>query len=186
MSSNSDNTTKEWRDETSTERRDYLGMLRRMAVKLTQGATWQVIGHLLLDGKREARDAELFGGTLGFYSRPVAGAAAEAIVWNREGADPVIIATRDEDLRKLFALNQGETAMCNRATIVLCKPNGTVEIRTPGGTAAFLATKADLDDLKDAISGAATVAGDGGAAFKANVLAALAGWPAGTTVLKAQ
>ena len=48
--------------------------------------------------------------------------------------------------------------------------------------AASLGTKSDLSNLKSAISGAAVVAGDGGAAFKANILAALgAGWPAGTS-----
>ncbi len=41
-----------------------------------------------------------------------------------------------------------------------------------------VALKSDLDELKSAISGAAVVANDGGAAFKANILAALASWPA--------
>lgn len=188
MSSNTDNTTREWRDEISTERRSAAGMVRRMAAKLTEGPLWQAIGHLLLDSRtREARDAEVFG-TLGFYSRPIANANAEVIVVFPGGApNPVIIATRDEDLRKLVAnLNQGETAMCNRATIILCKPDGTVEVRAPTGVAAPLATKADLTTLKSAISGAAVVAGDGGAAFKANLIAALSSWPVGTTVLKAQ
>lgn len=52
-----------------------------------------------------------------------------------------------------------------------------------GGSAA-LATKADLDALKSAISGAAVLAGDGGATFKANIMSALATWPTGTTTLK--
>jgi hypothetical protein len=56
------------------------------------------------------------------------------------------------------------------------------EIRAGGSSA--LATKADLDTLKSAISGAATVPTDGGAAFKAAILVALAAWPVGTIVLK--
>lgn len=49
-----------------------------------------------------------------------------------------------------------------------------------------LATKADLQDLKDAISGAAVLANDGGATFKANILTALgaAGFPVGTNKIK--
>jgi hypothetical protein len=58
----------------------------------------------------------------------------------------------------------------------------STEVRAGGDQA--LATKADLDALKAAISGAAVSGGDGGATFKANILAALATWPTGTTVLK--
>jgi hypothetical protein len=68
--------------------------------------------------------------------------------------------------------------------------NGTVQVEITdtevqaGGTDA-LALAGDLAALYNAIAGAAVVAGDGGAAFKAAVLGALAGWPtAGTTVLK--
>jgi hypothetical protein len=52
------------------------------------------------------------------------------------------------------------------------------------GGSQQLATKADLDALKSAISGAATTPNDGGAAFKAAILSALSSWPTGTQVLK--
>ncbi len=48
-----------------------------------------------------------------------------------------------------------------------------------------VALKSDLQTLKSAINGAAVAAGDGGAAFKANLLAALAAWPASSTKVKA-
>lgn len=189
--SDTNNTVREWRDETSSSRRSYLGMLRRMAVKLTEGATWQVIGHLLLDNRtKEIRDAELFGGGLGFYSRPAAGANAEAIVINRDGGDPIIIATRDEELRATVAnLGQGQTAMCNRATIILCKPDGTVEIRLPGGTALSLPTLADHNALRSAFNAHTHVVAGvtaGGASVVSAVPASTVGSPSGTAVLKAQ
>lgn len=44
--------------------------------------------------------------------------------------------------------------------------------------------EAQLSTLKSAISGAAVVASDGGAAFKANILGALSSWPASTAATK--
>ncbi len=53
-----------------------------------------------------------------------------------------------------------------------------------GGAAAAIAradrVEAELTALKNAISGAGVSAGDGGAAFKAAILAALAAWPGST------
>lgn len=40
-----------------------------------------------------------------------------------------------------------------------------------------VAWREDLEALKDAIAGAVTVANDGGASFKADILSSLAGWP---------
>lgn len=47
-----------------------------------------------------------------------------------------------------------------------------------GGTQSLALTSA-LSALYSAIAGAAVLTGDGGATFKANILAALAGWPSG-------
>ena len=54
------------------------------------------------------------------------------------------------------------------------------------GGAVPVAIASDLQALYDAINGAAVAAGDGGATFKANILAALAAWPNPTTVFKAK
>lgn len=189
--SRTDNTTSDYRDETSPATRGIAGMIRRMAVKLTEGALWQVAGHLLFDSRTpETKNAEVFG-TLGFYSRPKPGVNAEVIVVFPGGSsNPVIIGTRDEELRAtVAALNQGETAVCNRATIILCKANGTVEIRTPGGSASALATKADIDALKSwAVGHTHVVAGvtAGAAAVTSATPLPVAPSATGTTVLKAQ
>jgi len=184
---NTDNTTKEWRDQDSSERRSIAGMIRRMAVTLTEGSFWRVVGHLLLDGKREALDAEVFG-TLGFYSRPKPSANAEAIVVFPGGAaNPVIIATRDEDMRKAQAqLEQDSALMCNRATLVLIRPNGTVEIRAASGSSAALPTMADFNGIVSIMNSAGTGAGTALPAAVASYQAAHPTWPTGTTVLKAQ
>lgn len=60
-----------------------------------------------------------------------------------------------------------------------------------GGTGATALAKANavsnnLSVLKNAISSAAVVAGDGGAALKANILAALAAWPASMATTKVE
>lgn len=189
--SKTDNTTRDYRDETSPESRSMLGMIRRMGVKLTEGAFWQALGHLLIDNvTREARDAEVFG-TLGFYSRPKPGANAEVIVVFPGGSsNPVIIGTRDEELRAtVAALNQGETAMCNRAVIILCKPDGTAEIRAPGGTALKLPTLADYNSLRTAFNTHTHVVAGitaGAASVVSAVPAATVTTPTGTAVLKAQ
>lgn len=125
-------TTREFRDETSPDTRDWRGMIRRVAISLTSGASWQAIGHILLDGRtRETRDAEVFPG-IGFYARPAAGVNAEAIVAFVGGAsNPHIVATRDEDTRKKVAqLDQDETAMFNSTTIAAARKDGTFEVRS--------------------------------------------------------
>lgn len=170
------------------EARNALGMIRRMAVTLTSRAFWQVAGHRLLDGTIETRDAEVFSG-VGFYARPPADGNPEAIVAFVGGAgSPIVIAVRDEKTRQAVAgaIAAGETAVFNSSSLVLIKADGTIEIRSAAGLAAPLATKADLEALKLAITNAVIVANDGGASLKSTILGALASWPAGTTKLKAE
>lgn len=61
-----------------------------------------------------------------------------------------------------------------------------VVVHDGAGGADPLPTLADVEAIKSAIAGAAVISGDGGAAFKANILAALSSWPVGTTILKAK
>jgi phage gp45-like len=193
MSSETNNTTEEWREQISSQRRSIAGMVRRMAITLTNGGVWRAIGHLLLDSRtREARDAEVFGG-IGFAARPKAGANAEAIVVFPGGSsNPVIIATRDEDARRAVASldqdsDQDSTAMFNRSTIILIKPDGTVEIRASGGTATKLPTLADYNALRSAFnSHVHATAGTGPPVPPTAAPGIPVATPAGTTVLKAQ
>lgn len=184
--SRTDDTTRDTRDATSPEARGARGQVRRMKISLTGTTFWQVLGHLLLDGTREIREAEPFTG-VGFFSRPAAGANAEcAMVFHGGSPNPIIVATRDEDLRKAVAkLDADQTAIFNRSTIVLCHSNGTVEIRSPSGTAHQLALKSDVDNLASFISTMhmPVVGGGGGTAGPPTGSVPTA---AGTTVLKGQ
>ena len=194
-------TADDFQEETSPQTRGDDGKIRRMPISLTQGVLWQITGHQMLDGTDETHDAPVFSG-IGFASRPPDNGSPEAIVAFVGGpSNPVIIATRDEATRATaFAasgeLQAGETAIFNAGAIVLIKADGTIEIRSVGGAAVALATKADVDKIGTAIAGATVIANDGGASLQATILAGLgtslhgaAGttpWPVGTTKLKAE
>ncbi len=77
----------------------------------------------------------------------------------------------------------------NTVAVVFLKADGSIEARSAGGTALPLATKADLEALRDAIVAWTPVGGDGGAALKVALTDLFTGppaWPAGTTKLKAE
>lgn len=182
--------------EVGVKARELAGLLRRMIVTRTRSALWQITGHDLRDigGELETRDAEVFGG-IGFASRPQEGGdagAVEAIVaFPQGGKGPIVIGARQEAARRIVALDleadetQMHGAIGAGGTIIRILADGTAEIRTAAGAAGSLMTKADGEALRSAIQGAATTGGDGGAAFKAAILAAWPG-PTGTSVLKAE
>lgn len=166
MSGHSSNTSKDWRDLTSTQSRELAGKIRRMAVSVTNvlafaGTTtasfWQVVGHLLLDSKtKETADAEVFSG-VGFYARPPAGANAEAIVAFPGGpSNPVVVASREEATRKKVAGNalQDETFIFNSKVAIRMTSGGFIQAYLVGGpTPVPLALKSDLDATVAAFNG---------------------------------
>lgn len=173
---------------TDPGKRSLRSMVRRLAVVATSRVLWQLSGVRTLDGETEALTVEVFPG-IGFYARPHSGSKPEAVIVNVGGANaPAIVATRDEQTRKASAdIAANESAMFNTLATVHVTAGGTVDVRSVGGAAQALATNAALAALKSAIADAAVVAGDGGAAFKANLIAALSSWPgAGTTVLRGE
>ncbi len=188
-----DNSTRQWRDETSPAQRDARGMVRRFVVNLTTGTLWRTVGHLLLAGARELHDAEVFSG-VGFYARPKVGHNAEAVVVFPGGAaNPIIIATRDEDARKAMAkLNADETAVFNSTTVIVIKKDGTVEIRAGSGTAQPLPTRAEFNALVSKFNSHTHVVATTGTSSAQSGTAAvvIAGQQgansSGTSVLKAQ
>lgn len=165
-------------------------MVRRFAVTVTSAAAvWKVLGIRGLDGEDETVTAEVFQG-VGFAARPSTTGSPEVIVVNVGGAKvPVIVASRDHKtlkavLAELGELAAGDAVIYSPAAVVYVRANGTVEIKTPGGVAQKLATLADLEALRTAIQNTVIAPGDGGAALKAAILAAV--WTTGTTVLKAE
>lgn len=121
------------------------GAVRRMAIRLTARALWQLAGYEI-DGDAEVVQAEPFGG-IGLHARPPSSSKPEAIVLMvGDAKHPVIVAVRDEKTRASIAgaLQEDETMLFNSAAFVHVKSDGTIEARTPGGTAKRLAT---LDDV---------------------------------------
>jgi hypothetical protein len=175
------------------EARRGLGAIRRMAITLTSEPFWQVLGHLLLDGTPETRDAAPFVG-IGIAARPPTDGEPEAIVvFGGNGArSPIIAAARDEKTRRaLFAiageLAADEVAIFNSGTLLHIKANGELHARAAAGTAEALALHRSLTDLKEAIENWTPVVNDGGAALKTILTALIAtGWPFGTTKLHGQ
>jgi len=133
--SRTDDSVRDLRDQVSPDARDAAGQIRRFDLGVTSGVKWQVIGHTLLDGRKEVRPAEVFSG-IGFFSRPKESNNAEAIgVFVGGAANPMIAATRDEDLRKSMvpAPPTDMAAMFNSSAIAQIT-GSTMEVRLAGGT----------------------------------------------------
>lgn len=167
------------------------GTIRRMVINVT-GNLWRVLGHLLPDSKREARDAEVFSG-VGFYARPPEGANAEAVVAFPGGAaGPIVIAARDEATRQASAaIDPDESVIFNSVARVLVRADGTVEITSIGGGAVALAKASDLSRFMTALIAAITALGGSPSAPELSALktaleALIPAWPDGTTVLKGE
>lgn len=144
--------TKTLRQVTDAARVHLFGAIRRMVVTVSSRALWQLAGHTLVDGKRETMEVEPFLG-IGFFARPPADGAPEAIVLllGDDARAPVAVAVRDEATRRAIvgALEAGETAVYSASSLVHLKADGTIEARSAGGVAVPLATKADVQDLRD-------------------------------------
>lgn len=135
-------------------------------------------------------------------------AARSLEVWRENGG---IVDPRDRrrhDLSDAWFIPGGlpypTTAAGQSTDLVLRKKDGTVEIRlAPGGTVTVTGTSVKLGDsaasqavalaplveanfttIKNAISAAPVVPGDGGASFKASLIAALAAVPVATGATK--
>jgi phage baseplate assembly protein V len=122
----------------------------------------------------------------GFSSVPLPGAEAVVLFPNGDRSHPIVVAASDRRYRPTGS-QPGEVTIYNNANArVILKSDGTIEIRSASGTAAALATKADLANLKSAIQGWTPVANDGGAALKTALTSLFSTWPAGTTKLKGE
>lgn len=170
------------------------GAVRRMAIKVTSRVLWQLAGHKLDATYQETVNAEVFSG-VGFYARPRTSSRAEAILSRiGDAAHSVIVATRDEDLRKLWDSaafgNPDVAAMFNSGVIVVCMPDGTVRLGA-ADAAGDVVVQAALDDFMAALDQAITTLGPAGSAQLAALQTALKalnaalGWKARTSKTKA-
>jgi len=170
------------------------GLVRRMLITASD-ALWKVAGHEDAYGNAENDELEAFT-RVGFYSRPAAGARAEAIVVKvgGESGHPVLIASRDQDLIRAIAdavggFGEDEAAIFNSSALVRCR-DGIVEACSPGGTAVALATKADVEALRATFNThthpCSATTGGGGSLGVTSAPDTLASPPAGTSVLRGE
>jgi hypothetical protein len=154
--SSSDATIADVRAQNTVDRRNMIGMLRLMAIRVTSKPFWQGVGVRLVDGvTKETRAAPVFSG-IGFYSRPRPGANAEGIMAHVGGPEnPCWIATRDEDLRnrafpKSAPLDQDETAAFNAQAVMHITKAGKILAYLVGhlADAVGLAKTSELNDLR--------------------------------------
>ncbi len=190
-------TAAQYKDEQGPTARTNASKLRRMAVSVTSRVFWQLLGYKSHESKQPATDHENFSG-IGFYARPRTSDKAEAILASvGDARHSVIIATRNEDVRKQIAnLEADETAIFTSLGIIVIKADGTVEIRSESGTAVPLATKADVDELRSKLNAliaayklhvhGGVTTGAGLSAVPTVVTAADADAMVGTLVLKAE
>lgn len=198
--SSSNSTIEETRNHNSVDRRNAIGVIRRMTVRVTSKPFWQVVGALLLDGvTREVRESEVFSG-VGFYARPKQGSNVDAIIGYEDGAqNPYIIATRDEGTRRKVAKDcaQDETMAFNTQALLHITKAGKVLAYLAGhlADAVGLAKASELNNLRafvvqqfsapghtHGVSGAVT---DSVVPVVLPVVAPTTAYP-GTTVLKGQ
>lgn len=161
-------------------------LIRRFRVAASAGVQWLLEGHEDLDGNLERDEVEVFSG-IGFYARPAAGHRSEAIVAlvGGEPGHPVVVATRDQDgVKAIGDLAEDETASFTSKAIVKILADGSVEIRSLGGVAVPLATKDDLDALRNYIQTELTLPVTGATAGP--IAAPLAPMATGTTTLRAE
>lgn len=131
------------------------GLVRRLVATATAFPRWQVAGVRGVDGTETDR-VEVFSG-VGYQARPAAGRTAEVVVLNVDGraGAAVAVATRDEAgaaaarAAATGGLAAGDTIVHGDDLLVhLDASSGTVEVRTHGGAAVSLATKADIEALR--------------------------------------
>jgi len=122
----------------------------------------------------------------GFKSVPEEGAEAVAVFPNGDRGHPLVVVVDDRRRRPVGWL-KGESGLYNSfGAVVRLKADGAIEV-TSGGSAVPLATKADLDALKAAITAWTPSANDGGAALRTKLTSDLfPSWPIGTSKLKAE
>jgi phage gp45-like len=188
---------KDYKDEQSHTTKANASKLRRLAVSLTSRVFWQLLGYKSHEAKQPTTDAEVFSG-IGFYARPLTTDKAEAILASiGDARHSVIIATRNEDVRKQIAqLEPDETAIFTSLSTVVIKADGTIEIRSKDGTALPLPTLADVQEVVDKLNALITAykihvhggvtTGAGLSAVPTVVTAANADDPEGTDVIRAE
>jgi phage gp45-like len=169
-------------------------------ISATSGGRWGVEGYsyksiesneTVTEGSDD-EPVDVFQG-INMTSRPLAANNAEAILVHVGGASnhPTIVALRDEDARRAYAakygnIEAGEIAIFSASARVIVKANGEVHIESDSGAAESLATKADVQAIRDALHSHAHTYIPGSNTPTTTTLNPSVPSPSGTSCLKAQ
>lgn len=121
-------------------------LIRRFACVSSDGSRWRAEG-----AEGEQDDFEVFG-VAGISVRPKRGTGAECVVVNvGAGTHKVIAATRNREV-ELTLSHDDEIAICTSGTKIHIRHDGKVEICSKDGKGQPLATKADVDALREFVA----------------------------------
>ena len=156
-----------------------LSMITRAIVRLSRTTTGaQTIQAEDAEGYPTDDDVELYEQP-GVTFRVADGAEVLLLELGADGSNLTALATSGRGERPTTAIEEGEGGLYYAGEFkVFLKANGKVYLGSPAATDyVALASKveAELNKIKTAISGAAVSPGDGGAAFKTNIISALNG-----------
>lgn len=144
---------KDAREEHAGKRaREVHGMVSVRELAEHTGQRAEAAGREALDGTSEDDEIEIFG-QAGIVARPEANAAVESLVLlvGASGDHAAVAAQIDSTRATVIdatGLEPDETIVYTSQSVVHIKADGTVEVRSIGGTAVALATKADVDAIK--------------------------------------
>lgn len=167
-------------------RNQVVNSVARVVVNVVNNAP--AMQRLQVTAEETIEDVEHFQ-PYGFSSVPGTGAEAVIVCGGGDRGKAIAVVVTEQDARPSGQAD-GEVALFHRdGARIEFKANGDIHVYPSGtgtvrlGSATTVqkaARNKEIEDLFKAISFAATVPNDGGAAFKANILAALpAGYPAG-------
>jgi hypothetical protein len=139
-----------FRERTTSTYARMCNIIKRVVMtKIDSPLRW----HIRHCDPKDVDEAEIFH-NVGYHARPPDPVGnrqrVEALICNVDAQDhPIIVATRDADTMravvKKVGLEPDTTLLYTSKSIVKIQPDGSVEIRSVDGTAAPLATKADVD-----------------------------------------
>jgi phage gp45-like len=166
---------------------------RATVQRVDDGTSLQKLQVGVLKGE-DVDDGERFQ-QYGFSSTPLAGSEAVVLFPNGDRAHPLVVAVDDRRYRPTGGDPGDVNVFHHTGARILINQDGDIVVTPATGRHVLLgsdaaadppALKSDLDTLKSAISAAPIAPLDGGAAFKAGLVSALASWPIASQKVKAQ
>lgn len=165
-------------------------VVRLVSIADASALEWVLEGLVDDDGNREDISAQVYS-NVGFLSRPRTGVETEAVVLNVGGDSnsPLQVGSRDPALNDSYVEAEGleadQTVLLNSSAHVKVTGN-SVEVKSHGGAAVELATKADVERLRSELSSHTHTISSGSSAGTTTIPIQSFTAPDGTSVLKGE